>query len=308
MKRYVHRDEIDTSLFFGDVDIHPLTLLLLAHRGVQDRESADVFLNPSYERDIGDPLLIHGMKQAVARIIQAIQSGENIALYTDYDCDGIPGGVVLRDFFTTIGYPVEVYIPHRHKEGYGLHEHAIDALCEKGVKLIITVDLAITDIDEVAYAKKKGIDCIVTDHHLPIHNPTLHAGNTASYAGHGKVVGTQVVPDAVAVVNSKQDVCLYEDDMLCGCAVAWKLVCALISTLKEETGDASESLRKVVGAVKALPVGYEKWLLDLVGISTISDMVPLQKENRALAYFGLKVLQKTKRTGRGRCWRGRIEA
>lgn len=285
MKNYVQREDVDTSLFFGDVDIHPLTLLLLAHRGIQDRESADVFLNPSYERDIGDPFEIHGMKKAVDRIVEAIAKGEKIALYTDYDCDGIPGGVVLRDFFIAIGYPVEIYIPHRHNEGYGLHEHAIDALCEKGVTLIITVDLAITDIDEVAYAKKKGIDFIVTDHHLPIHKE-LKSGKKK-----------QVVPDAVAVINSKQDVCKYEDDMLCGCAVAWKLSCALLNTLRKEEKGQSKILDSVIDAVSKLPVGYEKWLLDLVGISTISDMVPLVKENRALAYFGIKVLQKTKRVG-----------
>jgi single-stranded-DNA-specific exonuclease len=285
MPNYVKRGDVDTGAFFDALDIHPLTLLLLYHRGITDKEEAEKFLSPSYERDIGNPLDIYGMKEAVARIIKAIKEGEKIAVYSDYDCDGIPGGVLLREFFHSIGYPVEIYIPHRHNEGYGLHNHAIDTLKEKGVSLMITVDSGITNVDEVAYAKKKGVDVIVTDHHLPI---TKELKN-------GKV--KQIVPDAVAVLNSKQDACTYEDDMLCGCAVAWKLACALLATLRKEKKGKYVNLNAVIQQVEKLPVGFEKWFLDLVGISTISDMVPLVKENRALAHFGLKVLQKTKRPG-----------
>lgn len=266
---------------FGDLNIHPLTLQLLVQRGINTKEDADKFLNPSYDRDIGNPFDIHGVEKAVERIIKAMKKGETIAIYSDYDCDGIPGGVLLRTFFDDIGYKkVVMYIPHRHNEGYGVHNHAIDALKKQGVTLMITVDLAITNIEEVKYAKEQGIDTIVTDHHLPIHKE-----------GDG-----QIVPDAVAVINSKQDVCKYDDDMLCGCAVAWKLACALLSKLKEEKESKGE-FGEVVETVKNLKPGYEKWLLDLVGISTIADMVPLVKENRALAHFGLKVLRQTKRHG-----------
>ncbi len=270
---------------FGDLDVHPLTLQLLAQRGIKNKKEAESFMNPSYEKDIGDPFLIYGMTKAVERIIGAIKKGEKIAIYSDYDCDGIPGGVLLRTFFDDIGYPVELYIPHRHNEGYGVHKHAIDILKEKGVTLIITVDLAITNIEEVEYAKSVGVDMIVTDHHLPIHKE-LKSGKKK-----------QVVPDAVAVINSKQDVCKYHDDMLCGCAVAWKLSCALLQSLKKEKKSSKKSFQAVLDTVSKLKDGYEKWLLDLVGISTISDMVPLVKENRALAHFGLKVLRQTKRHG-----------
>jgi single-stranded-DNA-specific exonuclease len=288
--------------------LHPLTLTLLRKRGVKDEEIND-FLNPSYEKHIGDPFQIYGMTIAVERILQAIKNNEKIAVYSDYDCDGIPGGVLLRSFFDDIGYPVEIYVPHRHNEGYGLHSHAIDVLKEKGVTLMITVDLAITNIEEVAYAKSVGVDVIVTDHHLPIHTEE-----------------GQVVPDAVAVINSKQDLCTYHDDMLCGCAVAWKLACAVLVTLRSlatsedtpfegthtfPTGNVAPSrlpnsespskgvstLSTVLGIVSNLPAGWEKWMLDLVGISTIADMVPLVKENRALAHYGLRVLKKTKRPG-----------
>lgn len=265
--------------------LHNVTKFLLEKRGIKENEIED-FLFPSYEKHIGNPFDIYGMEKAVNRIIDAIRKGEKIAIYSDYDCDGIPGGVLLREFFDGVGYPVDIYVPHRHNEGYGINIYAIDKLNEKGIKLIITVDLAITNIEEIAYAKLLGIDFIVTDHHLPIHEE-----------GKG-----QIVPEAVAVINSKQDICSYYDDMLCGCAVAWKLACAILKKLKELEKnliekDKTESLERVINVSLSLPIGWEKWMLDLVGLSTISDMVPLVKENRALAYFGLKVLRKTKRPG-----------
>jgi single-stranded-DNA-specific exonuclease len=293
--------------------LHPLTRTLLEKRGLTEKEEVENFLFPSYEKHIGDPFTIHGMSEAVERILTTFKNGEKIAVYSDYDCDGIPGGVLLRTFFDDIGYPVEMYVPHRHNEGYGVHTHAIDALKAKGVTLVITVDLAITNIDEVAYAKSIGVDMIVTDHHLPIERDPL---SKEEYVGKGKVVGSQVVPDAVSVINSKQNICNYSDDMLCGCAVAWKLSCALLSRMREdvtsykgidgkiaEAVGVPESYYKVLSTVSDLKEGYEKWMLDLVGISTISDMVPLQKENRALAHFGLKVLRLTKRHGLNQIFR-----
>jgi single-stranded-DNA-specific exonuclease len=279
-------------------------------------EATKDFLFPSYEKHIGDPFGIYGMSQAVDRITNAIRNGEKICVYSDYDCDGVPGGVLLREFFDTIGYPVEMYIPHRHNEGYGVHVHAVDILKEKGVTLIITVDSGIANIEEVAYAKAVGVDFIVTDHHLPVtqemqdDRQQTTGDKRKKKAENLKFKTVQLVPDAVAVINSKQDVCTYHDDMLCGCAVAWKLSCAVLSGLRAEKNAHDNSLDKETGrqqtgdkynivleAVAKLPTGWEKWMLDLVGISTIADMVPLVKENRALAHFGLRVLQKTKRPG-----------
>jgi single-stranded-DNA-specific exonuclease len=293
--------------------LHPLTKILLEKRGLSEKKEIEDFLFPSYEKHVGNPFDIYGMEEAVGRIVSALRAGEKIAVYSDYDCDGIPGGVLLRTFFDDIGYPVEMYVPHRHNEGYGVHTHAIDALKAKGVSFIITVDLAITNIDEVAYAKSVGVDMIVTDHHLPIHRDEA---SKEKYVGKGRVVGSQIVPDAVAVINSKQDVCEYWDDMLCGCAVAWKLSCALLVRFKEDIvaykgvdGGISKDVGisdpyyKVLSTVSTFKEGYEKWMLDLVGISTISDMVPLQKENRALAHFGLKVLRQTKRHGLNQIFR-----
>lgn len=324
MAKYSVTQEIPSAeilKIFEDLELHPLTAQLLAQRGVKSKEEAKRFMNPSFEEDIKNPFDIHGMPAAVERIVDAMKKGETIAIYSDYDCDGIPGGVLLRTFFADIGYKkVMMYVPHRHNEGYGLHNHAIDALKEKGVTLMITVDLAITNIEEVAYAKSVGVDVIVTDHHLPITQEVKEKVKSKKLkvkSNTNTIKTVQVVPDAVAVINSKQDVCTYHDDMLCGCAVAWKLSCALLSVLRSESkaqesfqskgrrskvesktqNAEGEEYKDVLATVSKLKDGYEKWLLDLVGISTISDMVPLVKENRALAYFGLKVLRQTKRPG-----------
>lgn len=232
---------------------------LLKNRGIATFEEAERFLKPDYERDLHDPFLILNMERAVERILRAMENGERIAVWGDYDCDGIPGTVVLHDFFKRVGYhDLAIYIPHRYREGYGLNTEGLDRLFEQGVSLIITVDSGITDVEPVAHAAARGIDIIVTDHHLP----------------------QEKVPEAYAVINSKQKDDTYPFNMLSGAGVAFKLVQALLIRGKFE-----------------VPVGWEKWLLDVAGISTIADMVPLTGENRALAHFGLRVLRATRRPG-----------
>jgi len=243
---------------------------LLVNRGITSAKEAAAFLEPDFERDIHDPFLILSMDKAAERILQAISAREKIVVYGDYDCDGIPGSVVLHDFFKKIRYEhFENYIPHRHEEGYGLNVPAIDGFAKDGVTLMITVDCGITDVEEVAHARSLGIDVIITDHHLP-------AGRDLGAGGSG-----ETLPDAYAILNSKQAGDTYPDDMLCGAGVAWKLVQALLEK----------------GSFDDVPPGWEKWLLDMAGLSTIADMVPLRNENRALAYYGLKVLRKSKRPG-----------
>lgn len=237
---------------------------LLAHRGITTPDEARVFLAPDYVRDIYDPFLIMNMDRAVERVLEAISKKETVCVWSDYDCDGIPGGTILYSFFKKIGHtPYVHYIPHRHTEGYGLNIKGLQSLIDKGVTLTITVDSGITNVEEVAYAEERGMSVIVTDHHLP----------------------QTVLPPAYAVINSKQEFDTYPDRMLCGAAVAWKLVCALIARGKQK------------GMFQDIPEGWEKWLLDMAGLSTIADMVPLRHENRAIAHFGLKVLRKTKRPG-----------
>lgn len=237
---------------------------LLKNRNITDKESQEKFLNPDFSRDIFDYRKMHDIDKAVSRIISAMKNNEKIIVYADYDADGIPGAVIFSDFFKKISYEnFKVYIPHRHDEGYGLHIGAIKTFVKDKVGLVITIDLGVTAVDEIAYAYKHGLDILVTDHH--------EAGET--------------LPNAFAIVNPKLG--NYPDPMLCGAAVAWKVVCALLDALRVDD-DFKD---------KVPPVGWEKWLLDMVGIATLSDMVPLLNENRALAWYGLVVLRKTNRVG-----------
>ncbi len=232
---------------------------LLFHRDVTDAAAAERFLAPDYERDTHDPLLMKDAGTAAERIIRAIQSGEKICVYADYDADGIPGAALFNDLFSRIGYAnFTIYIPHRHDEGFGLHEAAIDELASGGVKLLITVDCGIADAAAARHARELGLDVIITDHHEP----------------------PAELPPAVAVVDPKRADCPYPYKHLCGTGVAWKVIQAILA--KERFG---------------LKEGSEKWMLDLVGIATLSDMVPLTGENRVFARYGLTVLRKTPRLG-----------
>ena len=234
--------------------------LLLKNRGIKP-EDYERFINPSYEEHLYNPYLLKDMEKSVIRIFEAIEAKEKIVIYSDYDCDGIPAAVMMNDFFEKIGYDnYSIYIPDRHDEGYGLHKDAIIDFINKKVNLLITFDLGITAIDEVILAKSNGIDVIITDHHLPQEN----------------------IPNAYAVINPKQNGCSYPDKMLCGAGIAYKLICALIIKY---------------GEYWKINNGWEKWLLDMAGIATLSDQVPLVDENRLLAFYGLKVLQKGRRPG-----------
>src|SRR3989344_2557365 len=258
------------------MEISELVRTLLAKRGVENDADVAAFLNPDYELHTHDPFLLQGMDVAVARLLSAIDAGERIAVYADFDCDGIPGAALLSDFFNKIGYEnFEVYLPHRDREGYGFHTEAISALAARGVKLIITVDVGTTAVDAVAFAKEKGVDVIVTDHHEPIRDPS---------ASNGPGIPAQL-PDAVAVLNPK--IAPYPFPSLCGAAVAFKLAQAAIQ----------EGRKRGLKQFATIPLGWEKWLLDMVAIATIADMVPLVGENRALAHWGLQVLRKSPRPG-----------
>lgn len=238
-----------------------LTAALLHRRGVQTRDEAAAFLAPNYDEHIHDPLLLKNMPEAAERLRAAITNGEHIAVWSDYDCDGIPGGVILHDFLKKVGADFENYIPHRHEEGYGVNEAGIDKLAKSRTKLVITVDSGITDVAAIDHARKLGMEVIVTDHHLP------QAGK---------------LPDAITV-DHKQVGETYPFQDLCGAAMAWKLVCATLAVAPE--------LREKVSP------GWEKWLLDMAGLATIADMVSLTGENRVIAHYGLIVMRKSPRVG-----------
>ena len=232
---------------------------LLIARGVETDEAKKLFLEPDFERDSHDPFLFPDMDKAVDRILSARKNNEVVCVWSDYDCDGIPGGVMLTQFLRAIGLDVIHYIPHRHKEGYGLNIEGLDSLKEQNVSLIITIDLGTTEHERVAYAQQKGMEVIVTDHHV--------------------VQEGDMVP-ALALINPKRPDSKYPFDGLSGAGVAWKLIQAIL--IKDRNG---------------FPEGQEKWFLDLVGLSTLSDMVPLVDENRMLATFGLKVMKRNRRPG-----------
>ena len=232
---------------------------ILEKRGIKTPAEAEIFLNPDYKRDFYDPFMMKDMEKACVKLFEVIENKEKTVIYADYDCDGIPGAVVLQDLFKKVGYTnYEVYIPGRNYEGYGLNLSAIKEFAKKRVKLLITIDLSITAVSEVAQAEVDGIDVIITDHHLP------HA----------------ILPRAYAILNPKTD--NYPEKMLCGAGVVFKLIQGFI---------------KKYGEFYKINTGWEKWLLDMTGLATLSDLVPLTGENRAIAYFGIKVLKKSPRPG-----------
>lgn len=239
-----------------------LTRQLLFNRGISKADAAMVFLSPNYDEHLHDPMLLTDMDRAVSRILDAVRNDEHSVIYSDYDCDGIPGGVLLHDLFVAIGYTnFENYIPHRHHEGYGFNAESVSGFLTRNTKLIVTVDCGIVDHEAVEAANKAGIDVIITDHHEP--------GET--------------LPPAHAVVNPKRDDA-YPFSGLCGTGVAFKLAQALIA-------------KGVAEGIFTFTPGQEKWWLDVVGIATVADMVPLSGENRVLAHYGLHVLRKSRRPG-----------
>ena len=236
--------------------LSPLQATLLHNRTVEPEKVAD-FITPDYDQHLHDPLLLHDMERACVRIETAIDTKQHIAVFADYDCDGIPGAVVAHDFFTAAKHDnLTIYIPHRHYEGFGLSVEAVEKLHAQNVQLIITIDCGSTDVAAVERANDLGIDVIITDHHEP----------------------GEPLPPAVALVNPKVGDYPFKD--LCGAAVMFKVVQALLSRRSYD-----------------LVPGYEKWWLDMVAVATIADMVPLRGENRVLAKYGLEVLRKSRRPG-----------
>ncbi|MFC4776500.1 single-stranded-DNA-specific exonuclease RecJ [Paenibacillus sp. GCM10023252] len=185
--------------------LSPLVARLLVQRGLTDADEARSFLAGG-EEQLHDPYLLKGMKEAVDRIHAAVQNGEKIRIYGDYDADGVSSTSLLISLMRTLQSNYDYYIPHRALEGYGLNCAALDKAAEDGVGLIVTVDTGISAYDEVKYAKQLGIDVIVTDHHEP---PAL-------------------LPDAYAVINPKQKDCSYPFEGLAGVGVAFKLAQALL--------------------------------------------------------------------------------
>lgn len=241
-----------------------------------DGALGEVFLHPAYE-DGHDPFMLPDMAAAVERLVSARRKQEHITIYGDYDIDGLTATTVLLDALNSYGFRfVDTFIPNRFIEGYGMTNHAVEQIASAGATLIITVDCGSLSEGPIVRAKELGVEVIVTDHH-----------NVAP-----------VQPPAVAIINPKrllqdypkryQDYILIKQTKakplypfldLPGVGVAFKLVQALQTRLD------------------GLPVGQEKWLLDLVALGTVCDVVTLRDENRAHVFWGLKVLAQTRRPG-----------
>jgi single-stranded-DNA-specific exonuclease len=162
----------------------------------KQNKELEKFLNPIWSRDILDSRNIKDIDKSVERIKKATDNNEKIIIYADYDCDGIPGAVILHDFFKKINYEnFSVYIPHRHNEGYGLNKNAIQKFIDEKYSLMITVDIGITNIEEIRFAEENNINVIVTDHHLPILDEA----------------GRQILPSSFSIINTKQDDDKYEE-------------------------------------------------------------------------------------------------
>ncbi|MDD5039732.1 MAG: single-stranded-DNA-specific exonuclease RecJ [Patescibacteria group bacterium] len=242
---------------FAEVD--PIIVQLLHNRGFTTQTAIDEFLNPDYGQDLHDPFVFKDMARAVSRIFAAIEKREVITVYGDYDADGVSASIIMVSTLRKLGADVNIYIPHRQSEGYGLNVKTVDDLARSGTKLIVTVDCGIANKLEIERANTKGVDVVVTDHHEQ--PPEL--------------------PPAYAIINPHLDQETYPFRELSGAGVAFKVVQALLAR---------------DGATR-VPAGFEKWLLDIVAIGTIGDCVPIIGENRTLARYGLVVLRKTKRHG-----------
>jgi single-stranded-DNA-specific exonuclease len=235
----------------------PLLATLFFQRGLHDPAAVRAFVEADYRSGMHDPLLMKGMAASSARIAAAIQDGDAMAVYGDFDTDGVTAATLLKQAIGAMGGTISAYIPHRTREGYGLNREAIAQLAESGTRLLITVDCGISNVDEVAYANSLGLDVIVTDHHSP----------------------PEILPAAFAVVNPKQPDCPYPYKQLVGVGIAFKLIQALV-----KQGLKLANLR-----------GRD--LLDVVAVGTVTDMGPLDGENRVLVKAGLEALNTTTRPG-----------
>ena len=228
---------------------------LLIQRGIESFEAAKTFFRPSWS-DLHDPFLMKDMNKAVARIEDAITNAEQILVFGDYDVDGTSSVALMASYLETKSTKISTYIPDRYEEGYGISYKGIDFASDNNFTLIIALDCGVKAVEKVAYAKKKGIDFIICDHHRP-----------------GKKL-----PAAIAVLDPKRSDCTYPFKELCGCGVGFKLIQALAS----KDGAPVESLS-----------GY----LDLVATAIGADIVPIIGENRALAYYGLQLINSNPRPG-----------
>ena len=243
-----------------------LVTQLLANRGIAPAER-DIFLSPDWDRDTFSPSIFTKMNDAVAAMFTALEKGEPIVIHGDYDADGVSGSSLLYGALTDIAekmkytLDLEVFLPDRERDGYGVAMHTIERFITEGKKLLVTVDCGIANGLELDRAFEAGLTTIVCDHHQ---------------------MGTHF-PNHAIILHPLAPGEPYPNKTLCGTGVAFKFASALIDEARKRGAD--------------FPEGYEKWFLDLVAIATVTAVMPLTGENRVLETFGLRVLNKTRRPG-----------
>lgn len=255
-EQWILRRRFSPRFFKSVSHVPPIVARVLYARHLDDPAAVETFLDPGGV-SLQSPDALPDLAPAVTRITQAIGHGEPIAVYGDYDCDGVTATTLLVSALRRMGASVQPYIPDRFKEAYGLNKPALKALHDEGIGLVVTVDCGVRSRDEIAYANELGLEVVVTDHHS----------------------APELLPPAVAVVDAKrQDAeCSFRD--LAGVGVAYSLVRALCDALG--------------AAANCSPEDY----LDLVALGTVADIVPLLDDNRALVHLGMERLRDGGRVG-----------
>ncbi len=252
----------EVEAFSRTLGVSSIVARILISRGVDTAPDGKLFLAPALSAML-DPYLLKGMQAAVDRVLQAQKAGETACIYGDYDVDGISGTALLVSFLRQVGLGCTYFIPNRFDDGYGLNEEALQQIIDSGATLVISVDCGITSIKEAAFCRKVGVDLIILDHHTP----------------------GEYLPEAAAVVNPLQSGCDYPFKMLAGVGVAFNLLVALRSRMRQEGFFSAED-----------EPDLREWL-DLVALGTIADVVPLVGQNRMYAFFGLQKLESSRRPG-----------
>ncbi len=258
--RWIIAKDVDKQLVKSlseSLGIDEILAILLVQRGITNFDEAKNFFRPSLSQ-LHDPFLMKDMDKAVDRLQKAMSDGEKILIYGDYDVDGTTAVALIYTYLKNFvnKKKIEFYIPDRYEEGYGISYKGIDYAADNGFGLVIVLDCGIKAVEKIEYANQRGVDFIICDHHRP----------------------DDIIPNAVAVLDSKRPDCEYPYKELSGCGVGFKLITALSMRLGRPIEEVYE-------------------LLDYVAVSIAADIVPITGENRVLAYFGLIQLNKNPRPG-----------
>ena len=245
-----------------DLKLSPLIAQLLVARNIESSTEAEFFLKADLA-SLYDPFLMKGMQDAVNRIVSAIEAGEKITIYGDYDVDGVTAASLMVHFLRELNTPFGYYLPERMSEGYGVNNAALQQIFDGGSSLVISADCGITAVKETAFAREIGLDVIITDHHQ---------------------VGEEGLPQAIAVLNPHQKECNYPYRFLSGVGIIFKLTIAVRSALHAKGWEKSR-----------LP--NMKKHLDLFALGTIADVAPLTGENHVLTLHGLEAMRTTLKPG-----------